>query len=312
MATYDGAAFVGEQLRSFVDQTRRPDELIVSDDGSTDGTIAILEEFRASAPFPVTILTSPVNRGYSKNFESALAYASGDIIFMSDQDDVWFPHKIERVLAAFDGPGVQAVIHNLINAHADLAHEGVTLLDNIIALGFKPGDLIPGCATAIRRSWLDCALPIPGEIAYDAWLNGLAHKVGARKVIGEPLAFYRRHGNTAFQWVASLPVAAEKRLVPQPPERIDARTRWANEARILGLYVDRLEGRAEFWESAGLAAGAGAALSAMKHRRFALEERIQARGQKRLRRLPTIAKMLGRGQYRHFAGLRGALKDAIR
>ncbi len=312
MATYDGARFVREQLQSFADQTRRPDELIVSDDGSRDGTLAIVEEFRATAPFPVTILRSPINRGFSLNFEHALRHATGDIVFLSDQDDSWFPEKIARVLAAFDRPDVQVVVHDLINAHADLSHEGVTLLGNILALGLSASDLIPGCATAIRRSWLDVALPIPKEIAYDAWLHGLSARVGARRVIAEPLAYHRRHRDTVFQWVASRPSRVDRKQLPRLPERVDARLRWTAEAEALGLTIDRVESCGGHWKSLGLEAGAGVALAAMRQRRCALEERIHVRGQPRLRRLPGIARMLGRGQYRYFAGLRGALKDAIR
>jgi hypothetical protein len=312
MATYNGAAFVREQLQSFADQTRRPDELIVSDDCSQDDTLGVVERFRAAAPFPVTILRASANRGYSGNFEHALPHASGDIIFMSDQDDFWFPQKIARVLATFDNPAVQVVTHNMINTHADLSHEGVTLLDNILALGLKASDLIAGCATAIRRSWLECALPIPAGIAYDAWFNALSHGVGARKVIPESLAYYRRHGNTVFRWAASLPSRVEKEHLPRHSTRVDARTRWTAQTQAIGLYVERIERCAPFWKSLGLEARAAIALSALRQRQSALDERIYVRSQPRLRRLPSIGRMLRRGQYRYFAGLKGAIKDAIR
>jgi hypothetical protein len=180
-----------------------------------------------------------------------------------------------------------------------------------MALGLGVWVLIPGCATAIRRSWLDCALPIPDEIAYDTWLNGLSHEVGARRVIREPLGYYRRHANTVFQLPASLPVKIGKADAVRALAEIDPRTWWTERALQLGLYIDRVEARAEFWRSIGLAAGAASALSAMKHRRDAIEERIHAWDQPRLRRLLTIGRMLSRRHYRHFGGIRGALKDAV-
>lgn len=312
MATYNGARFVRAQLESFVAQSRQPDELIVSDDGSADETVDIVEDFRAAAPFPVRVLRSASNVGYSKNFERALRRATGEIVFLSDQDDLWFPEKIAHVLDAFDAPSVQVVIHNVVNAQADLGNEGVTLLDNIVALGFGPAELIVGCATAVRRTWLDCALPIPEEIAHDAWLNGLAHRVGARKVIVKPLALYRRHDNTVFDWVASSPWRVNRSDIPRVKTRDDFSTRWATEARALGLYADRIRRNAGFLEARGLGERADRAAAAFEHRKAAIDARTDVRERPRRRRLPGIAKMLRGRQYRHFGGLWDAIKDSVR
>ena len=94
MATYNGAEYLGEQLESFVNQKRSPEELVVCDDSSTDKTYKILEEFKRSAPFDVVLVKNEHRLGFTKNFEKALANCSGDIIFFSDQDDKWFPSKV--------------------------------------------------------------------------------------------------------------------------------------------------------------------------------------------------------------------------
>src|SRR5581483_2986961 len=102
MATFNGAAHLPRQLRSLAAQERLPDELVVSDDGSTDQTATILHGFAEQAPFPVRLLTNDRPLGSTANFEVAIAAATGDIIAPCDQDDVWYPEKLKRIEAAFD------------------------------------------------------------------------------------------------------------------------------------------------------------------------------------------------------------------
>ena len=75
--------------------------MVVCDDCSEDNTLGILNEFSKSAPFPVKIFVNQQNLGYSQNFEKALSLCTGDIVFLSDQDDAWFPMKLETVIAEF-------------------------------------------------------------------------------------------------------------------------------------------------------------------------------------------------------------------
>jgi len=102
MAVYNGERFLSEQLESFVRQTRLPDELVVSDNASNDRTVKIVREFAARAPFPVRLFINDYNLGVTKNFEHAIEESSGDLIFLSDCDDVWYPEKVvvmEQLLA---------------------------------------------------------------------------------------------------------------------------------------------------------------------------------------------------------------------
>jgi glycosyltransferase involved in cell wall biosynthesis len=103
MATYNGEAFIRQQLDSFSRQTLLPSELIVCDDGSTDATVSIVSDFSRSAPFPVKIFNNPARLGYTANFLQAARMCEGDLIAFSDQDDEWFPRKLERVLRASQG-----------------------------------------------------------------------------------------------------------------------------------------------------------------------------------------------------------------
>ena len=96
MCTFNGTDYLPEQLDSIVKQIRLPDELIVCDDNSTDMTLQILNKFREIAPFQVKIYNNIERLGPTKNFEKAINLCKGDIIILSDQDDVWLPHKIEK------------------------------------------------------------------------------------------------------------------------------------------------------------------------------------------------------------------------
>lgn len=103
MATFNGARFLAEQLHSFTTQTRLPDELVVSDDGSSDETLAILRTFCERSPFPVNILNNDTGlHGVYHNFANALLHATGDVIFFSDQDDVWVPEKVACILSHYE------------------------------------------------------------------------------------------------------------------------------------------------------------------------------------------------------------------
>ncbi|MFT6754528.1 MAG: glycosyltransferase involved in cell wall biosynthesis, partial [Candidatus Azotimanducaceae bacterium] len=101
LTTYNGAAYLQAQLNSYLVQERLPDELVVCDDVSTDETVTILEAFKKTAPFQVRVIINELNLGFTKNFEKALLNCSGDLVFLSDQDDVWYPEKILVVVKAF-------------------------------------------------------------------------------------------------------------------------------------------------------------------------------------------------------------------
>jgi len=94
MAVYNGDRFIGEQLESFVRQTRLPDELVVSDNASTDRTVEIVRDFARRAPFKVRLVINDRNLGAAKNFERAITECTGDVIFLSDCDDVWYLNKV--------------------------------------------------------------------------------------------------------------------------------------------------------------------------------------------------------------------------
>ena len=104
MATYNGEQFIAEQLESIARQSRLPDELVVSDDGSSDSTVEIVRQFASRAPFDVVVLRNqehianpePWFRGYTDNFFRAMRACTGDLIALCDQDDVWHADKLMK------------------------------------------------------------------------------------------------------------------------------------------------------------------------------------------------------------------------
>ncbi|MBC7931137.1 MAG: glycosyltransferase, partial [Rubrivivax sp.] len=91
MCTYDGGRYLAEQLASIAAQTRAPDELVVCDDRSRDETTSIVRRFAETAPFPVRLYVNEQNLGSTRNFEKAIGLCEGELIALSDQDDVWLP-----------------------------------------------------------------------------------------------------------------------------------------------------------------------------------------------------------------------------
>ena len=200
LATYNGAAFLVEQLESIATQTRMPDELVVSDDASEDSTLTILEEFATTAPFPVRVIRNDRRVGYAGNFERALRHCRGEYVFFSDQDDVWLETKVERVVTEFERrSAVHLVIHDLIVKPGDLIGEGRSALKTYRTQGESVLTYVAGCATAVRRPLLEAAQPFPrlAGIGHDTWLHMLAHQLNARAVMEEALTLYRRHGGNA-------------------------------------------------------------------------------------------------------------------
>ena len=210
MCTYDGARYLGEQLASIAAQTRPPDELVVCDDRSGDETTGIVRRFAESAPFPVHLHVNEQNLGSTRNFEKAIRLCAGDLIALSDQDDVWMPRKLEMVEAAFDrAPGVGLVFTDAEVVDETLRPLGYRLWDKV---GFDsrmqqhvragraldvllPGWTVTGATMAFRSKFRDLALEIPDDLSmiHDGWIALVVAAVSDVALISEPLIKYRQH-----------------------------------------------------------------------------------------------------------------------
>ncbi len=200
MATYNGEKYLKEQIESILANLKQEDELLVSDDGSADDTWEILCQYRKKDP-RIRLLHGP-GTGVIANFESVVRRAGGDILFLADQDDVWEPDKIDRVLACFQKTGCSVVVHD-----ADMMDaEGRKTMPSFFEWrGSGPGaarnivkNSYIGCCMAFRRKLLGRILPIPKNIEmHDQWIGVWGDLCGGSFFLDEALIHYRRHGDNA-------------------------------------------------------------------------------------------------------------------
>ena len=208
LATYNGERYLEEQLESIVHQTRLPDELVIFDDASTDSTASIAGEFAQRAPFPVRFQINPERLGSTRNFEAAIRACSGDIIFLCDQDDVWYPEKMARMEERFiSDPEAGAVFTDADVVDQDLQPCGPRLWQ---AVRFKQKDqarfaardalgvllkrpVVTGATMAFRSSYRDLILPMPEIWVHDAWISLLIGAVSHLDGLPIPLIAYRQH-----------------------------------------------------------------------------------------------------------------------
>lgn len=310
MATYNGATYLREQLDSFANQTRLPDELVVSDDDSTDDTRAIVDDFARTAPFAVRLHVNARRLGYNRNFEHAIGLCTGDIVFISDQDDRWFARKIEMVVGLMDArPDALVCTNDQSIVTADGTDTGATVLGRVRATGFDDDTFAPGCCTAIRRSALPLLLPFPGDaVPYDHWINIIPSLLGARVLCEQPLQTYRRH---ATNTTGSLFARETLRPWSLATDALSSDAAKAYGAKIAGnaVIADRL-GSGQV-DRLGLADRRSRAIGALADESAAYTARRDCIGLRRIARIPHVMRMLRGGTYDRFHGLRSAVKDLV-
>lgn len=218
MATYNGAAFLAEQLASFARQTLLPDELIISDDGSRDATIEIAAAFAKSAPFPVKIFKNERNLGYAKNFISAANRSSAELIFFSDQDDIWADDKIAVIAAIAAGSPELVFSHDKSTFYVDKSEPDRPSHYQLLRdLGFPLAIAMAGCCMAVKSTFLAewGWPPEDSTVSHDFWLALLSSGFNQRKYVDRALIQYRMHGGNTVGWTP-----AHKDLVRTPPSRL--------------------------------------------------------------------------------------------
>lgn len=318
MTTCNGSKYLQEQLDSFVWQTRQPDELVVCDDCSSDDTLYILNRFQKYAPFSVRIFTNTTNLGYSKNFEKVLSLCSGDIIFLSDQDDVWLEQKLYSVEAVFtDNPDIMVIINDSFVSDESCKERFHSKLSNIKFNGINEDAYIAGCATAIRSEFLKLVLPFPVSplVSHDLWINKLAILSAVRMVWPQQLQLYRRHSSN----VTMGSVAANKRvffpllLALKTFGVKDCQHEWREEILLNNLFIDRLE-KFQLIEDETIFTSAKLcdAIAALRRKNIAISNRIRLICRQRFMRIHRIFFLLLCGFYAQFNGWKSAVKDMVR
>jgi len=216
LCTYNGRAFVEEQLESILTQSRAPDEVLVFDDGSTDGTQALVQAW-GDRHLQIQFHQNPVRLGYARNFEQALLKSRGTWVFLSDQDDRWYPKRVETLLQ-------NAGNAHLVYGDARIWHPEQSSTETLFtqfpkrrrtptdsevgeALR-KPG--VKGCQMAVRRSLIEACFPAPAAAlerwGHDHWLWVHALALGSIRSVDQVLMDHRIHsantsGRIRTSWI---------------------------------------------------------------------------------------------------------------
>lgn len=214
LCTRNGARYLPEQVRSICAQTPLPREIVLSDDGSTDDTLAVVRDTLAQCGvadrIELRVFSNLPPLGVTRNFEQAVRACRHELIALCDQDDVWHPGRLARMVAQFEARPELLLLHTDARlVDGDLKPLGSTLFH---ALEVQPAELsaigqgeafgvllrrnlVTGATTVFRRSLLDTALPFAPEWVHDEWLAAVAAAIGRMDVLPEPTIDYRQHAS---------------------------------------------------------------------------------------------------------------------
>lgn len=208
ICTFNGEKYISDQLNSLLNQSRVPDEIIISDDGSTDNSVKAISKIMSASVVPWQLSVNTETLGVTKNFEKALCLCSGDIIFTCDQDDVWLEEKIEKYISTFEeNPDCQLLFSNAKLVDAQLDNLNQSLWESIkyfqqvecqldssqFADLLLKQNVITGATMAFRRQLLDRVIPISDRWLHDYWIGIIATLTGSVIGIPDQLILYRQH-----------------------------------------------------------------------------------------------------------------------
>ncbi|MFF2052765.1 glycosyltransferase family 2 protein [Leifsonia sp. NPDC058194] len=314
LCTYNGERYVEEQLGSILAQSTAVREIVVSDDASSDGTIALVEKAAAAMPGDVAfqLLRNAPGLGVVRNFEQAVSATTAEIVALSDQDDVWHPDKLDTVLGVLEAHPEVAFVHTDARlVDADGAPLGSTLFDYLevsadvldeeeSARGFETllrRNLATGATVVFRRSLLEQALPFPEEWVHDEWLAVIAAATARVGVVRRPTVDYRLHGSNEIGVAA--PTLRNK--VGRVLDADGSRNRLL--AAKFAVLAERLR-----------ALDVAPSLVELADAKAAFERRRAELPSSRPRRVPTVLRMARAGLYGSFAsqGRMDVVRDLLR
>ena len=311
LCTYNGADFIRAQLLSLFQQTRLPDEIVICDDHSNDGTVELSSQIAKGAHVPIRVITNPFNLGVTKNFEKAISLCSGDIIALCDQDDVWLPNKLCMIEAAFhESSRIGGVFSNGLVTDRNLKPLGYTLWESFglskvrfrqVADGIASEVLlkfffVTGATLAFKRNFLDQLLPIPPVWPHDAWIAFVLSYMTAIVPLPQPLILYRQHGSNQIGASNDL----RSRFIR--PWVQDQRQYFNGQIELFKILYQHLEER-------GLATQSQLSRISEKVRHLKFRKGLPPN---RLLRIPHIIRSLLRGDYANYSRHRlTAMRDLL-
>ncbi len=237
MCTYNGEKYVREQLESIVEQTLQPDEIVICDDCSKDRTVEIVRETLKDWSGSWRLVCNEENLGFKKNFEKAISLCQGDIIYLSDQDDVWDIRKLEIVDEVFRShPEAVAVWHDAELVDAKLRPLDLSFWRDTVKFDCKKflrgdysqildGNVAQGCACAFRRKVFDAAVPFPVDAFHDEWLFLVSLLLGEVVPVPEVLLKYRQADNV----MGGIPMTLKERI-----------ERWKNRNGRVEIFMSKM------------------------------------------------------------------------
>jgi len=201
VATYNGATYLHQQLESIVQQTYKPSQIIIVDDASVDDTLRVANTFAAHHP-EVMVVQNETRLGYIKNFEKGMLLANASYVALSDQDDIWMPHKLETLLANIGDQMLAYSDSELIDANGQLLNQKMSSIKNQLAyhtpIMYAIGAWAPGHAMLFKKELIDKAAPFPTLVTHDFWLGFVATCYSRVVYVNEPLVHYRQHAQNAI------------------------------------------------------------------------------------------------------------------
>ncbi|MBK8804781.1 MAG: glycosyltransferase [Fibrobacteres bacterium] len=309
ICTWNGERWIAEQLRSIISQTRKVDEIVLFDDGSTDKTVQIASQILSDSGLEHRINRNQSNVGSSKNFQLAAQACTGDLLFLADQDDYWMPTKVERILSVFsDNPDTGWVFSDLELCDDSLNATGKTMWERVgfgsqrraqFCRGLQlevvlKRPILTGAALAVRREILDVCIPFQSPWIHDHWISLVLSGKGIKGLaIEDCLVKYRLHQS---QQVGDRQAALGAQVSRSVQTGSNGYLEECDSLRRLHPY---LRGSEMGWS-----------LVSKKIEHF--QARAELRRRPRIQRVAMIARELSKGNYRFSWSWLAPLNDLIR
>ncbi len=206
ISTYNGTKYISDQLESIRNQTRLPDEVLIYDDGSTDDTVRIIQDFIDKYSLSGWhLIRNEKNKGWKQNFKDGILSCQGDLIFPSDQDDIWLPTKLaDMEHTMFEKPAINVLVSQYIEFYEDGSEKNLFRINDgsCVQADWRHrlfNVLYPGCTFCIRRSFLSSVSEYWGIYAHDAFLWRFSMLSDSAYILRKPLIRWRKHRDSTFQ-----------------------------------------------------------------------------------------------------------------
>ena len=320
MSTYNGELYLPEQLDSILRQTRLPDEMVVCDDASSDATVALLKQFALIAPFPVKVVENEQNLGSTRNFVKTCSLCGGDLIALSDQDDIWLPERLElseNLLRAQPEAGLVFSDAEVMDAagrqlpmrlwaqcsFTPRVQQQLRTDDRTLPVRMR---FVTG-ATVVFRAWLRDCFPVEPGWIHDEWLAAATALYADLLPAPDPMIRYRQHA--AQQVGPSTRASMLQRLRQRGLMLADAKLAWTAHWQQLAQDAERTRTMCNRFAGQPLSPVGRARLVAYGTYADFQQGRARLAPQRLRRLLPVLRLRAEYARYYRFGGLGSMLRD---